>query len=156
MTVLLLILGTIILSGQTAQDVPLSIDSDWTYQHVIYPHSNNPSAMAKTQSAPRYVQNWYLHHPEVWWPQQKRGGEIHRDWNIPLDGGVGNQSMASKFNFDVAAAPNCTSGYVVTGISIAGSTPQVASSQFLIAATRRWRSQACYSESLRRVRGRRA
>ncbi len=49
----------------------------------------------------------------------------HRDWSFSLGAGSGGRiSGPAKFVFDVTAAPNCTTDFVVTGIGIAGSGTQ--------------------------------
>src|SRR5208337_402134 len=58
-------------SPQGASDprhVRLGIVSDWTHHHVLYPDSKDDSAMARIRRDPRWVQSWYLRHPEAWRP----------------------------------------------------------------------------------------
>ena len=50
--------------GQTAPHIPLGIVSDWTNHHVLYPDSKDDSEMARLRTDPRWLQNWYLRHPE--------------------------------------------------------------------------------------------
>jgi hypothetical protein len=82
--------------GQTAPHIPLGIVSDWTNHHVLYPDSKDDSAMARLRTDPRWLQNWYLRHPEPWWPKHPRRPHerSHRDWSVPL------AASAAVFGFE--------------------------------------------------------
>ncbi len=73
--------------GQSVPHVPVGIASDWTHRHVLYPDSKDDSVMTRIQKDPRWVQNWYLRHPEGWWPIQRRPHprRSRRDWSVPLE-----------------------------------------------------------------------
>ena len=68
----------------------VGIVSDWTQRRTLYPVSKNLSVMTRIQKDPRYTQEWYLRHREIWWPVTGRGRPIrplnlvHRDWSVPL------------------------------------------------------------------------
>jgi hypothetical protein len=75
--------------GRPAPHVPLGIVSDWTQHHILYPDSSNPFVNARIRRDPRWVQNWYLRHPEAWWPEYHRGHGgadegSRRDWSVSL------------------------------------------------------------------------
>jgi len=67
--------------------IPLGIVSDWTHRHVLYADSKDDFIMARIQRDPRWLQNWYLRHPETWWPGRHRGpfDRGRRDWSVPLE-----------------------------------------------------------------------
>lgn len=88
---------------------PLGIVSDWTHRHVLYPDSGDDSSTTRIhtldQRDPRWLQNWYLRHPETWWPQHHRGGNkgSHRDWSVPLEASpVVGFGQIFDFTFDIA------------------------------------------------------
>jgi hypothetical protein len=109
--------------------------SDWSQNHFVFHDSNVPAIRARMQQDPRWVQSWYLHHREVWWPSVPRGrfqvrASVKRDWNVslgsvtfaPLIDGTGNvdpgggETSPAKFTFDVTATPDCTNDYVAIGL----------------------------------------
>jgi hypothetical protein len=96
------------LLGQSAPHVPLGIVSDWTHHHVLYPHSKDDSVMARLQRDPRWVQNWYLRHREVWWSEHHRGhrSSDHRDWSVPLSASPSTSSFEPLFDFAFTIGPN--------------------------------------------------
>jgi hypothetical protein len=96
-------LTALVLEGKPAPHGPLGIVSDWTHHHVLYPDSNNSSVMARIRRDPRWVQNWYLRHPEAWWPEHhRRHGEAdkgsRRDWSVSL----GNSGFGPLCDFTFA------------------------------------------------------
>jgi hypothetical protein len=100
-----------VLVGQTAAQAPLGIVSDWTHRHVLYPDSKDDSVMARIRTDPRWMQNWYLRHEEVWWPERHRGHRTQgrRDWSVPLAA----DAMTSAFEplFDFSYAIGLDTGY---------------------------------------------
>ncbi len=112
----LLLLG-IPLSGQTwtetgmtsrqgASDerhVRLGIVSDWTHHHVLYPDSKDDSVMARVRRDPRWMQSWYLRHPEAWWPihYSGHGRGSRRDWIVPLGTVSFEPVFDSSFTFTI-------------------------------------------------------
>ena len=52
------------LASKPAPHVPKGIVSDWTQRHVLYPDTQDESAMARFRGDPRWEQNWYLRHRE--------------------------------------------------------------------------------------------
>jgi hypothetical protein len=55
-------------------------------------------------------------------PQAKK---LEIDWSVPLGTGIVAQNMyPAKYSFDIDAAPNCASDYVVFGLNVAGSAGQ--------------------------------
>jgi hypothetical protein len=91
------------LVGQTAPHVRMGIVSDWTHRHVVYPDSKDESVMARARSDPRWVQSWYLRHPETWWPKRYRrpGTRIRRDWSVPLGSTAFEPVFDSSFTFSI-------------------------------------------------------
>jgi hypothetical protein len=123
---IVLALAAQVLVGQAAPGVPrqiplqvpeaisphvrLGVASDWTHHHVLYPDSKDESVMALARRDPRWTQNWYIRHPELWWPAPFRGrhGRSRRDWSVPLA-----ESSATAFEplFDFAFTVGPNSGY---------------------------------------------
>lgn len=93
------------LVGQSAPHVPQGIVSDWTHHHVLYPDSKDDSVMTRIRKDPRWLQNWYLRHPEAWWPIHHRGHRqrSRRDWSVPLEASpVAGFGQIFDFTFDIA------------------------------------------------------
>jgi len=90
-----------VLLGQTAPHVPVGVVSDWAQRHVLYPDSKDNSVMARTRRDPRWMQNWYLRHREVWWPDHLRGHnrDGHRDWSVPLSASPLTSGFEPLFDF---------------------------------------------------------
>jgi hypothetical protein len=100
------------LLGQTAPHVPRGIVSDWTHRHVLYPDSRDFFVMARIQRDPRWAQNWYLRHREVWWPERDRRyreAGSKRDWSVPLSASPATSAFEPLFDFSFTIGPN--SGY---------------------------------------------
>ena len=101
-----------VLVGQTTPHVPLGIVSDWTHHHVLYPDSKDHSAVARTQTDPRWVQNWYLRHSEAWWPEPDRRHRErrHKDWSVPL----GTTAFEPLFDYAFSLGPDTGYGALNT------------------------------------------
>jgi hypothetical protein len=108
------------LPAQPSAHAPLGIISDWTHRHVLYPDSKNDSALARIhavdQTDPRWLQNWYLRHPEAWWPQHRRGGGKgrHRDWSVPLSATPLTSAFEPLIDFAFTIGPNTAYGSLNT------------------------------------------
>jgi len=89
------------LPTQIPSHIRLGIVSDWTHHHVLYPDSKDESAMAQVRRDPRWMQNWYIRHPEIWWPGPFRGrhGRSRRDWSVPLTGSPLTSAFEPRFDF---------------------------------------------------------
>ena len=89
------------LPTQIPSHVRLGIVSDWTHHHVLYPDSKDESAMARARTDPRWMQNWYIRHPEIWWPGRFRGrhGRSRRDWSVPLTASPLTSAFEPRFDF---------------------------------------------------------
>jgi len=89
------------LPTQIPSHVRLGIVSDWTHHHVLYPDSKDESAMARARRDPRWRQNWYIRHPEIWWPGPFRGrhGRSPRDWSVPLTASPLTSAFEPLFDF---------------------------------------------------------
>ena len=77
------------LSASAPWHTRVGIVSDWTQRRTLYPVSKNLAVMTRIQKDPRYTQEWYLRHREIWWPGTGRGrlrplNLVHRDWSVPL------------------------------------------------------------------------
>jgi len=112
---ILFALAAPVLVGQPAPHVRLSIVADWTHQHVLYPDSKVNSVMARIRQDPRWMHNWYLRHPEAWWPKQKRGsGKANkgsrRDWSVSL----GASGPDTIFDFTFTIGPDTGYGSLNT------------------------------------------
>ena len=94
-------LTAVVLIGKPAPHVRRGIVSDWTHHHVLYPHSKNASVMARIQKDPRWVQDWYLRHTEVWWP------ELHCEPGVANDGIRGNRGTAGTPGLAPAHEAGC-------------------------------------------------
>jgi hypothetical protein len=89
------------ISRQISPHVRLGIASDWTHHHVLYPESKDKSVMARVRRDPRWMQNWYIRHPEFWWPGAFRGrhGRSRRDWSVPLTASPLTSAFEPLFDF---------------------------------------------------------
>src|ERR1700727_1110334 len=120
--------------AQVAPQAPLSIVSDWTHRHVLYPDSNDTSVTTRLQSDPRWMQNWYLRHPEAWWPEHRRWQRKrrHRDWSVPLSATPSTAAFEPQFDFSYVI--NLDSGYGSVSTTDIGSGEYLATSGFLAIA----------------------
>jgi len=57
--------------------------------------------MARARTDPRWMQNWYIRHPEIWWPGPFRGrhGRSRRDWSVPLTASPLTSAFEPRFDF---------------------------------------------------------
>ena len=117
--------------AQATLHAPLSIVSDWTHHHVLYPDSNDASLMTRLQNDPRWTQNWYLRHPEAWWPEHRRWQRErrHRDWSVPLSANPLTSAFEPQFDFSYII--NLDTGYGSVGTTDIGSGQYLATSGFL-------------------------
>src|SRR5579862_9164753 len=96
--------------GQAARHVPVGVVSDWTHRHVLYPASNERAVTARIQRDPRWLQEWYLRHPETWWPMRFRRPSImkkaSRDWSVSLSSSPATAAFEPLFNFTFAIGPD--------------------------------------------------
>jgi hypothetical protein len=113
------------LPSQLSTHAPLGIVSDWTHRHILYPDSKNDSAQSRLralrqatedQTDPRRLQNWYLRHPEAWWPQHRRGSGKgrHRDWNVPLSATPLTSAFEPLIDFAFTIGPDTGYGSLNT------------------------------------------
>ncbi len=79
----------------------LGIVHDWTNRHVLYPESKDASVKARLQKDPRWLNNWYVRHPEGWWPEYRRDHHRHhdRDWIVPLSATPATAAFDPLFDF---------------------------------------------------------
>ena len=94
-----------LLAAQNAPQVPLGIVSDWSHRHVLYPESKDVFVMNRIRTDPRWVQNWYLRHPEAWWPEHDRRHHhrhSRRDWSVSLSSTPATSAFEPLFDFSYA------------------------------------------------------
>ena len=127
----LMVLAVLVLSGQKPTHTPVSVITDWTDHHLLFPESDSIARMAEVRRDPRYgfqsaKRRWsWLSRDQGQSHRDDRDGHWDRDdqastrdWSLSLGiAGVGPQAYPSKFTFDVGATPSCTGDFVVTGIS---------------------------------------
>ena len=112
-------------SPQVSEHAPLGIISDWTHHHILYPDTKNDSAQSRilradqthtVQTDPRWLQNWYLRHPEAWWPQHRRGTgkDRHRDWSVPLSATPLTSAFEPLIDFAFTIGPDTGYGSLNT------------------------------------------
>ncbi|HEY3975105.1 MAG TPA: hypothetical protein VGM18_19015 [Candidatus Sulfotelmatobacter sp.] len=94
-------------AGQTASpSVPLGIVSDWTQHHILFPDASDAAEQAEIQREPRWLQNWYLRHPEAWWPQShpvNQKARTKRDWSVALGLAYFEPLFDSTYTFGITA-----------------------------------------------------
>jgi hypothetical protein len=102
-----LLISSVAMTAQTASPhVPLGIVSDWSHRHLLYPNSNDIFQSARIQDNPRWVQNWYLRHPEAWrlgYERRRRRAREHRDWSVPLGTAYFEPLFDSTFTFVIGS-----------------------------------------------------
>jgi hypothetical protein len=75
--------------GAALNHARIGVASDWTQHHALYSAAKNLAVTTRIEKDPRWTQEWYLRHREVWWPraghgQLKRLELVQRDWSVPL------------------------------------------------------------------------
>jgi hypothetical protein len=123
--------------GQTASPVsagigehsPHGVISDWTNRHVLFPDSKDESVTIRNQSDPRWLQSWYLRHPEAWWPQQGHWRRERRDWSVPLSANPSTSAFEPLFDFSYVI--NLDTGFGSVSTTDIGSGQFLATSGFL-------------------------
>jgi hypothetical protein len=100
-------ISSVTMTAQTASPhIPLGIVSDWSHRHLLYPDSSDVFQRARIQDNPRWVQNWYLRHPDAWWPgyhRRHRRAREHRDWSVPLGTAYFEPLFDSTFTFVIGS-----------------------------------------------------
>lgn len=100
------VLSARMLLSKPAPHVPKSIVLDWSQRHVLYRESGDDSKKPDFDfdKDPRREQNWYLRHPEAWWPEYRHGHghespeeDLNRDWSLNL--GASSSSTVINFSF---------------------------------------------------------
>jgi hypothetical protein len=106
-------LFAVVVVGKPAPHVPLGMVSDWTHHHVLYPfpESNQRSSLARIERDPRWLQDWYLRHPEARWAPIRIHRPIlrddpARDWNVSLSASPSTSAFEPLFNFAFAMGPD--------------------------------------------------
>src|SRR3981081_816979 len=113
---------------------PSSRFHDWTTHHVVYPQSGTLGALHAAENDPRAMFRWrdaehdrsrdifqFLRRRR---PRRERGN-LHRDWSISLGTGTtAPGQFPAKFSFDVAAARDCITDFVVFPLNVNGAAAQ--------------------------------
>ncbi|HEV2645992.1 MAG TPA: hypothetical protein VGU46_06470 [Acidobacteriaceae bacterium] len=81
--------------------VPLSVVSDWTHSHLLFPESKDNAVTGRLQREIRWQHSWYAHHPDAWWPQhyghfRRDLDKSKRDWSTTL----GSATYEPTYDFD--------------------------------------------------------
>ena len=109
---IVLALFAVVVVGKLAPHIPLGIVSDWTHHHVLYPNpdSNHRSLLSRIQQDPRWMQNWYLRQPEMWWPVRFHRPSLlaktTRDWSVSLSASPSTSAFEPLFNFAFTIGPD--------------------------------------------------
>jgi len=118
-------------AAQSQEQDHVSVVSDWTHHYAIYPDTPYPDLREQLQKDPRFQNEWYARHPEMWWLNTKRhhrpSNGSKRDWSVSLGATAETairQTFPAKFVYNVTGTPSCANDYVVAGIPVAGSTTQ--------------------------------
>jgi len=86
----MLIVFSLTTSAQTmGKKARLSVVSDWSHSHLLYPDSKDYAVTARVQRDGRWKHSWYIRHPEAWWPdyhpKYRRDLKAStRDWSTTL------------------------------------------------------------------------
>src|SRR6202050_4998145 len=59
--------------GAASNHARMGVASDSTHHHALYPAAMNLAVTTRIQKDPRWTQEWYLRHREVWWPRAGHG-----------------------------------------------------------------------------------
>ena len=108
----------------------VSVLTDWTTRHVLYPLYGSADRMRFAQRDPRALFSWYRYSPNaphrIFSPRPTKNSHgFNRDWSINLGaGGTAANMFPAKFTFDITAAPSCVNDYVVYPVNAAGSATQ--------------------------------
>lgn len=112
----------------------VSVISDWTTHHVIYPRFGPMERMLAVRHDPRAMFSW--------WRQGGNGTSgrfgripprhrerafrpLRRDWSINLGSAGAAPNMGpAKYSFDLAAGPSCSSDYIIFPVDTSGSATQ--------------------------------
>ena len=105
------------------------IVQDWSMRHVVYPRIGEINSLIALQHDPRAILSWQAAEREDFHrargPRHFLGQQDHQDWSISLGGGTTAPAMyPAKFTFDVNAAANCATDFIVYPVNVAGSGTQ--------------------------------
>ena len=107
------------------------IVQDWSTSHLVYPRIGEINSLIALQHDSRAILSWQeaerqdfhrVRGPRHFLPVQS---DVNRDWSISLGtGGVAASMYPAKFTFDVNAAANCATDFIVYPVNVAGSGTQ--------------------------------
>jgi hypothetical protein len=105
------------------------IVQDWSMHHLVYPQIGEINSLIALQHDPRAILNWQEAERQRFnrarAPQHFFGQQVHQDWSISLGtGGMAANMYPAKFTFDVNAAANCATDFIVYPVNVAGSGTQ--------------------------------
>ena len=105
------------------------IVQDWSTGHVVYPRIGGINALIALQHDARAILSWQAAERQdfirIRRPQRFFDGEAHQDWSISLGaGGMAASMYPAKFTFDVNAAANCATDFIVYPVNVTGSGNQ--------------------------------
>lgn len=116
--------------GETVEH-PNGLVQDWSHRHAVYPRVGPIQSLIAIQNDPRAIHSWQAAARSDWrrWNNLRfhhaSQSSIHRDWSIPLGGGTTAPAMyPAKFGFNVNAAPNCLSDFIVYPVNVVGGAAQ--------------------------------
>ena len=122
-----------VLTGQAGRLAPhrVSLVTDWSHRHVIFPHTRSVEREAFLQQDPRYWQQVYRRELPRNSVSARLPGFVHAlpvkvhsphsDWaeNLGSTGTAGAGNYPAKYSFDITT-PHCVTDYVVYSTGLAG------------------------------------
>jgi len=98
-------------------------------RHLVYPQIGEINSLIALQHDPRAILSWQAAERQnvirVRNSRRFLGEQVHQDWSISLGGGTTAPAMyPAKFTFDVNAAANCATDFIVYPVNVAGSGTQ--------------------------------
>jgi hypothetical protein len=105
------------------------IVQDWSMHHLVYPQIGEINSLIALQNDPRAILSWQEAERQRFnrarAPRHFFGQQVHQDWSISLGtGGMAANMYPAKFTFNVNAAANCATDFIVYPVNVAGSGTQ--------------------------------
>jgi hypothetical protein len=105
------------------------IVQDWSMHHLVYPQIGEINSLIALQNDPRAILSWQEAERQRFnrarAPRHFFGQQVHQDWSISLGtGGMAAAMYPAKFTFDVNAAANCATDFIVYPVNVVGSGTQ--------------------------------
>lgn len=91
------------------QHIRRGVVADWTSHHLVHGAPKDFTNTLNIQNDPRWVQEWYLRHSELWWPGARtrnntKSEAAERDWNVSL----GSITFDPLFDLSYSLSDNLT------------------------------------------------